>query len=976
MNLSNTDCPHYQYCDRMVPPSNNRCIYPHGHLETAHILIVGIAPGTEERRRGQFFVGPTGVEVYAFLQDAGIDHEDCVFTNVFHKQPPRDGQGKQTDPSSNMIKACLQQTILLIDSMPNLRVIITLGALPTRVLTNVTKITKGRGVYKQLLFNRLPKYVRHLFVEYFGSKLGARIEDAHPTKKVAPNPEKSVAQSLEKEYDYTVVAKHVDSLEIQVMPTLHPAYLLRNEMKGRELVLEDFRLARDLAYGNAEESELTQTFILDTPEGVLLYLDWLLYHKHEIPLLAVDIETDSKYFEMSKRILCIGITHEYGKAWIIPIAHPKWTYSNSDIARFLPTLKRVLAELPIVGANFAFDWSFLWDHLGIENINMAFDVTYASAFIYTGTKSNDLETIVTTMTDAPNHKQEFQKYILEHPKECDPEHQSGKGNYGNVPPEILFPYCGGDVDATLRAAFTLKEKLLVLGAYEDFVRHKIKLLRGVVEMAVNGIAVDSGALRKIEEELARKLKRLKASIQQLEVVKKFLAVSKKDKYNHNAHQQTRDVIYTYGGVPKEEGGITKTGASSTDGASLEKIKSWCKKQDPVPPVLEFINVLQDLKSTDVLKRSYVSPILKWLRGNRTQERPYAVFSRSYHPNTVHPLFYFGDGASTGRARMKDPPMHSMTGITKRPIVSRYGKKGLILCCDAKQLEIRVLAMLTQDPKLSEVIRSGKDPHSMSASVLFGVPFESITDEMRDKSKTGNFAVIYQKSPKALAEDMGFTVEAVLRVFDIYFETYSCVKPWMEQIKSIIASQGGELPRVQTPYGHWRVLPIMNENNYGEVAERERKAVNFMVQGTAALICHQGIFYHLSNYLRTLEFSKLLLQTHDCAVLDTVSQEFHGLFWNTKRCMEREVYEDFFNGIPIEIDAKIGFNWCDQCKIEGYTDGYHLKGDEKIVHQVTTLLVEENKWEPTLLGLKEGQAEVFLRHNLPIPDLTPQSSKTF
>jgi len=558
------------------------------------------------------------------LKEAGIALTDVAFANVFRKQPPKDDKKKQMNPSPSQITRCFPHTLeMIVKHMPNLKAIITLGALPLRVMTSKTKITKYRGVSRQLCPEVLPKYLRDVFVDILVKN----------TEFVwgADNKAKAVAEFRTR--------------SITIIPTFHPAYILRSRSEDqRVLMLKDFGKAKDhtthIEVPSEKKSQFdTETDIITDFTEALNRLRWLRRYAKEFGMLVADIETDHLNFALGKQILCIGFSYEEGKSWVFPTNHKEFKWSNSDLSKLLPEFKGVLKEAPIVGANFAFDWCFLADHLSIEDINLTFDITYAHSYLYTGTKPNDLETLTQLYTDMPDHKAIIQQYFWEHP-EADPEKG---GSYAELPLKLLCEYCGADVDATLRIAKILKHKLQKMNAYMAFQQNQMSPVPGIVEMRLNGMHVNESVLLQIEEKLSREFAEEMDKFHTHPLVVKFYKKHKNIKQiNINTPWQTAEVIYKWGKIAKKNGGETEAGAPSTKKEALVRIRAWVEKnRSKDDPVISAINLLEGLRTKDRILKTYVTPIKKWLRRDTVSKRDYSIFCKDSLSTTVHPRHRIG-----------------------------------------------------------------------------------------------------------------------------------------------------------------------------------------------------------------------------------------------------------------------------------------------------------------------------------------------
>ncbi len=262
---------------------------------------------------------------------------------------------------------------------------------------------------------------------------------------------------------------------------------------------------------------------------------------------------------------------------------------------------------------------------------------------------------------------------------------------------------------------------------------------------------------------------------------------------------------------------------------------------------------------------------------------------------------------TGRISSKEPnlqniPVRTQEGreIRRLFLPSAPGRK--LVSADYSQIELRILASISGDEVMREAFREGIDIHTRTASEVFGVPLEKVTEAMRRNAKAVNFGIVYGISDFGLARNLGIPVKRAAEYIRRYFERFPGVRAYMDGIIAKAKAEG----YVTTLLGRRRYLPELKSNNYNIRSFGERAALNTPIQGTAADIIklamidvHQKLQYGAYN-------SRLILQVHDELIIDTASDETAAVSALLKECMENAFSLD----VPIIAQPAVGDNWLD------------------------------------------------------------------
>ncbi|HRY62456.1 MAG TPA: DNA polymerase, partial [Candidatus Paceibacterota bacterium] len=359
-------------------------------------------------------------------------------------------------------------------------------------------------------------------------------------------------------------------------------------------------------------------------------------------------------------------------------------------------------------------------------------------------------------------------------------------------------------------------------------------------------------------------------------------------FNINSPKQMAEVLFEKLALPKK--GIRKTagGAISTKESELEKLK------DLSPVVAEIL----EYRGIQKLLSTYIDNLPLLVDENKRLHT---------HLNQT--------GTTTGRMSSTEPNMQNIPARgeegseIRRAIIASPGYK--LAAFDYSQIEMRVLAYLTDDETLIKTFREGKDIHSSVASKVFGVPEDKITKEMRRQAKVINFGIIYGMGVKALKKNLGSTLEEAEAFHNNYFEKFPKVKEYFERIKQEAHEKG----YTTTYFGRRRYFPEINSHLPYIRSESERMAMNAPIQGTATADIIKLAMSHVDGKLKEQNFSKdkvrLLLQVHDELVYEVKDdKDLPDIVGAIKHAMENIVSIN----LPLSVNAYTGENWSEIKKV--------------------------------------------------------------
>jgi DNA polymerase-1 len=436
--------------------------------------------------------------------------------------------------------------------------------------------------------------------------------------------------------------------------------------------------------------------------------------------------------------------------------------------------------------------------------------------------------------------------------------------FDEVDHERATNYAAGMAEATLALAERIEPRVEKEGLGPLMADVELPLSRVLAEMEWTGVLVDVPVLEGLGRTMEEDLKQLEAQAKQ--IVGRDFAVRSRD--------QLEKILFDDLKLPVLK--RTPKGGRSTDATVLEELA----EQHELP------RVIVSFREIDKLKGTYIDAL-----------------PRAVNPKTgrIHTRFE-QTVAATGRLSSTDPNLQNIpirTEVGRRIREAFVAPKGYrIVSADYSQIELRVLAHLSRDEQLLEAFRTNEDVHVRTASLVFGVPKDEVTREMRARAKTINFGVIYGMGDSALAKQTGVTRAEGGRFIEAYFERYSGVARFMEQ--TIEAARRGEA--VRTLLGRRRFLPNLHSANRGLRMEAERIAKNTPIQGTAADILKVAMVKLGAG--EVVPGAKMILTVHDELVFEVPEARVAEASNRIREAMGSAVKLD----VPLLVDVGSGASW--------------------------------------------------------------------
>jgi len=570
-----------------------------------------------------------------------------------------------------------------------------------------------------------------------------------------------------------------------------------------------------------------------------------------------DLETTSLNY-MDAEIVGIGVSLEAGEAAYIPVAHDYLDAPQQlDRKAVLAALKPLLEDpaKTKIGQNLKYDISVLANY-DISVVGPFADTMLASYVLNSTATRHDMDSLAL-------------KYLGE--KTISFEEIAGKGakqlTFNQIALEQAAPYACEDVDITLRLQDTLRPQVEREGRLAEVLDHlELPLISVLSRIERNGVAVDAERLYEQSQQLEQRIRELESEAFELAG----------REFNLGSPKQLGQILFEEQKIPV----IKKTpkGAPSTAEAVLEELAL----DYPLPKVIMQHRGLAKLKST------YTDKLPRLL--NKKTGRVHT----SYHQAVT----------ATGRLSSSDPNLQNIPIRTeegrkiRQAFVARPGYR--IVAADYSQIELRIMAHLSEDKGLLEAFAEGRDIHTATAAEVFGTSLEKVTADQRRSAKAINFGLIYGMSAWGLARQLRIDRSQAQTYIDRYFDRYPGVARYMDRIRTQAAEDGF----VETVMGRRLYLPEIHSQNRNRRQGAERTAINAPMQGTAADIIKQAMI-DVDVWLAEGEFDALMvMQVHDELVFEVAEAQVERFIEQVQTRMQAAASLS----VPLIVEAQSGANW--------------------------------------------------------------------
>lgn len=587
-------------------------------------------------------------------------------------------------------------------------------------------------------------------------------------------------------------------------------------------------------------------------------LDELLAKIRKNGSVSIDIETDERHF-MECRLIGVALAVEEGEGYYIPILHKvQKEISNEEIFSFL---KEVCESNDIkkVGHNIKYEYIVL-KRYGIELRNIYFDTMVASYLLQPEIQQHNLDKLA----------EQYLGYIKVRYEDVTRKNLDKSLTLLDAPIESVLNYASEDADISLRLYRVFKEKISANPKLEKLLFEvEMPLIVVLAEMEMNGIKIDTEFLKNLSKELDREIQATANEIFGLAG----------EVFNINSPKQLSYILFEKLKIEPIE--KTKTGYSTSEEVLEELSENY-----------EIAKYLIKYRTLTKLKSTYVDELPNMIV--KSTGRVHTSFNQTV--------------TATGRLSSSNPNLQNI------PVRDEIGKKirsafiseeGYLLgSFDYSQIELRVLAHVSDDKVLIEQFINNEDVHTITASMVLGVEPHEVTPDMRRIGKTINFGIVYGISPYGLSKQLKISASEASEIINKYFETYKGIKEYILRTLEFVSKNG----YVETIFGRVRYIPELKARVYNKAQitlnKSERIAINTPIQGSAADIVKVAM---INLYEKTKNTTvKMLLQVHDEILVEVPQGDVSKYELMIKEKLENAVTLK----VPLVVEYKFGKNWGD------------------------------------------------------------------
>jgi DNA polymerase I len=612
-------------------------------------------------------------------------------------------------------------------------------------------------------------------------------------------------------------------------------------------------------------------------------LDTLVARCREVGVIAFDTETvidpdcPIAINAMRSRVVGFSIATAPGEAWYLPFGHVRAGAAQGDlldpdahvitpVTENLPpldsaecrSLVALLEDAAVkkVAQNAKYDLLVL-RRAGITLRGVCFDPMLASYVLDPGRRSHGLDALA---LDVFNHR------MIPY------DEVTGKGRnqitFDRVPVDAATKYAAEDADFTLRLYQHFDPLIELAGARSLLDGIELPLVNVLADMEWAGMTIDLAWFASLKERFTAERQR----------VEQLIYTAAGETFNINSNPQLRVILFEKLGLPVKK--KTTTGPS-TDASVLQELAD---EGHELPALL--------MEYREIFK----------LEGTYIDSLPTLVDPRD---GRIHTTFN-QTVAGTGRLSSTDP---NLQNIPIRRELGRLIRRGFVaapgtvlLAADYSQIELRLLAHLSQDPAFVTAFRAGGDIHKQTASIIFGVPVEEVTGEMRARAKTINFATIYGQGARALSLQLKISFAEAKEFIATYFERFAGIRTFLDSQVTLAKEQG----YVQTIFGRKRFIPEVQDRNFNTRAFGERMAQNSPLQGSAADLIKIAMLKIADRLPTDGHGARMLLQVHDELVFEVPVDALDAVTALVVHEMEHAAELS----VPLVVATGHGDNWLD------------------------------------------------------------------
>ncbi|PKG97919.1 DNA polymerase I [Paraglaciecola sp. MB-3u-78] len=575
-------------------------------------------------------------------------------------------------------------------------------------------------------------------------------------------------------------------------------------------------------------------------------------------LFAFDTETTSLNY-MDAELVGVSFSVSAGEAAYLPVAHDYLDAPDQlDRAQVLASLKPLLENPAIkkVGQHLKYDKNVLANY-DINLQGIAFDTMLESYVLNSVATRHDMDSLAETyLGQTTIHFEDV----------------AGKGakqiTFNQIPLDKATPYAAEDADITLQLHKVLWQKLSEeKDLVNVFKQIELPLSPVLAKMEQFGVLIDSQKLAQQSQDLAVRILELEKEVHELAG----------EEFNLGSPKQLQEILYNKMDLPVLK--KTPKGAPST----AEEVLQELAINYPLP------KLLMEYRGLSKLKNTYTDKLPKMINARTGRVHT------SYHQAIT----------ATGRLSSTEPNLQNIPIRTeegrriRQAFIAREGYK--IVAADYSQIELRIMAHLSNDKGLLNAFATGQDIHTATASEVFDTPLKEVSIEQRRNAKAINFGLIYGMSAFGLSKQLNISRYDAQKYMDLYFERYPSVLTYMEDTRQVAKEKG----YVSTVFGRRLYLPEINASNGMRRKGAERAAINAPMQGTAADIIKKAMLA-VDDWIETLPIDdvRMIMQVHDELVFEIKEHKLTEYKNKIISLMEQAVQLD----VPLIVEAGVGENW--------------------------------------------------------------------
>ncbi len=681
--------------------------------------------------------------------------------------------------------------------------------------------------------------------------------DFEPDKLIMEEPDKDLLRDLFTELEFRNIATKVlgETISISSGSSSKPAVAASGQMDlfgGSNSNPAESKTMEEEEEQSASGGDLSSSFheyhFTDTAEKRKSLIE-VLSHQNSI---CFDTETTGVN-PLKAELVGISFSISAFEAFYVPVPNKK-DAAQEIIEEFKPILENEQTQK--VGQNLKYDVLVLRKY-GVSVKGSFFDTMLAHYVLEPNTRKHGMDYLAEV----------FLNYKCVPITELIGPKGKNQKSMRDIPQEDISDYACEDADITLRLKRVFEPLLEEAGLAKLFYEIESPLLGVLADMEEEGIRLNQESLKELSEKLLKDAQSAEAEIYDIAGLN----------FNIASPKQVGEVLFDHLKIdakPKK----TKTGQYQTN---EEILKKYAPNHEIVDKILDFRELLK-------LRNTYVDPL------------PLLLHQDGRIHTTYNQII-----AATGRLSSEAPNLQNIPVRTERGREIRKAfiprdDKHTLLASDYSQVELRIMAALSEDEGMIEAFKNSEDIHAATAAKVFGVDSKEVTREMRSKAKAVNFGIAYGQGAFGLAQNLGISRTEAKEIIDSYFAKYSKVKSYMDKSIELAREKG----YCETILG--RVLPLrdINSANGTVRSQAERIAINAPIQGSAADIIKLAML-DIHAFLKTSNFkAKMLLQVHDELVFDVPKNELTEL----KPIIEEKMSNAFKLSVPLVVESGTGDNW--------------------------------------------------------------------